>query len=478
MQNPNLKYGCVIAGTHSGAGKTTWSLALMALARKKGLEVQPFKVGPDYIDPGFHHAICHPRRSRNLDLYLLSENTVKETFLRHTENSEMAIIEGVMGLYDGKGASGQEGSTAQMAKFLNLPVFLVIDGSGMAGSAAALVLGFQKFDSDLKLAGILINRVGSEGHYQWLKRSIEEKTGIPCLGYLPKDNFLSIGERHLGLMTAQEVDKKLEKAQHAASSLESRFDWKSFMKITRTEKSEIASLTSFARKDNVVIARRPKADEAISVSRIGIAYDAAFSFYYEDNFDLLKQAGAELVFFSPLKDSQLPENLNLLYLGGGFPELYTHPLSENQGMMAAIRDFYHSGGFIYAECGGLMFLAEALIDSTGREFAMAGLIPGKVRMMERLQNFGYHEVRVTQGNFLFPEGQILRSHEFHYSSWDQEGKVPALYEIGTRREGFQGERLIASYQHLHFGSAPGIARQMAGIRSWKKNFILQPAPIN
>ncbi|MBI3313102.1 MAG: cobyrinate a,c-diamide synthase [Candidatus Omnitrophica bacterium] len=476
MSNPEF-HGCVIAGTHSGAGKTTWSLALMALAKRKGLTVQPFKIGPDYIDPGFHHVVCHPRRSRNLDLFLLSENTVKQTFSDHTADADVAIVEGVMGLYDGKGATGEIGSTAQMAKLLNLPVFLVMDGSGMATSAAALVLGFQKFDSDLKLSGILINRVGSESHFNWLKRAIEEKTGIPCLGYLPKEESLAIGERHLGLVTAGEVQGKLEKTERAASLLETRFDWNRFLKICHCEP---AGRSNLALKEGLL--RRPtgapRNDDALSGgARIGVAYDEAFSFYYEDNFDLLKKEGAELIFFSPLKDTSLPD-ADLLYLGGGFPEIHAETLSKNHRMLEALRNFYREGGFIYAECGGLMLLAEALINSEGEEFQMAGLIPGKVRMTGKLQNFGYHEFRTLGESFIFPKGMVLRSHEFHYSSWDEEGKVPAVYELGERREGFFDERLIASYQHLHFCFSPDIARNMAQVKSWKKNFISHPTPIN
>ena len=233
----------LIAGTHSGAGKTTWSLALMALAREKGLTVQPFKVGPDYIDPGFHHQVCLPRKSRNLDLYFLSEEGVKESFRKNSQSAGLAVVEGVMGLFDGKGVSGGEGSSAHIAKLLELPVFLVIDGSAMAASAAALVLGFQQFDPELKLSGIFINRVNHERHFALLKQAIEAKTGIPVLGYLPKEESLGIPERHLGLTTALESSGTLEKIKHAAELLHSRLDWDRFLTVSVVAREKRSGLS-------------------------------------------------------------------------------------------------------------------------------------------------------------------------------------------------------------------------------------------
>lgn len=438
----------MIAGTHSSVGKTTWSLALAALAKRRGLRVQLFKAGPDYIDTGFHHQVCAPRKSRNLDLFLLSREEVKSTFCRNTVDADLAIVEGMMGLYDGKNASGHEGSSAELAKLLYLPVFLVVDGSGLATSAAAVVLGFQKFDPELNLAGILFNGVKSEGHFRWLKRAVEEKTGIACLGYLPHEEALKIPERHLGLKTAVEMPGVKAKAEQAAMLLEKHFDWSRFCTVSRMKRYVCSS------QRHVPLVSHP-------CFRVGVAYDRAFSFYYEDNFDLLKQAGAEIVFFSPLNDHVLPERPDLLYLGGGFPELYAPGLSENHEMIRLIREFYQGGGFIYAECGGLIYLSEAFYDSSGKRYPFVGFIPGTVRMTDRLQNFGYHELTALSDTFLFPAGKKLRSHEFHYSVWEHSGSFPLAYRIGERQDGFVRERLLASYQHLHFGSDETLVKTLA-----------------
>jgi cobyrinic acid a,c-diamide synthase len=446
-----MKFAAMIAGTHSSVGKTTWALALMALAKEKGLSVQPFKSGPDYIDPSFHSQICAPRKSRNLDLFLLSENEVKNSFARNTADCDIAIVEGMMGLFDGKSITGQEGSSAEIAKLLNLPVFLVLDGSGLATSAAAIVLGFKAYDPSLKLAGVLINRVKSERHFDWLKQAIESKTGVPCLGYLPPDEELKIPERHLGLTTAIEMREKLGKISHAAELLKSRFDWESFLRCTEYRVQRTA-------KEHTQNAARPTQNELNC--RIGVAYDTAFSFYYEDNFDLLRQAGAELIFFSPIQDQKIPADLDLLYFGGGFPEVYAAKLSENQSLIESVQDFYKDGGLIYAECGGFIYLTQAFENLEGKKFPLVGLIPGTIKMADRLQNFGYKELECLTDTFLFEAGQRLRSHEFHYSQWLTDQKSAFVYGIGERREGFWDGQVLASYQHLHFATDPKLVERL------------------
>ena len=436
-------HAAVLAGTHSSVGKTTWALGLMGFARRRGLEVQPFKVGPDYIDPGFHTRVCHPRKSRNLDRFFLSEDYLKESFAKNAAASQLALIEGVMGLYDGRSPVSEEGSSAEMAKILGLPVFLVLDGAGLARSAAAVVKGFQSFDPRLELAGVFLNRVGSEGHFRWLREPIEKETGIPVLGWLPEEGGVSIPERHLGLQTAAEEDFLDEKLVHLINLLEGRLDFDRFLKLSEIERpSSQAPLGEFQK-----------------VCRIGVAHDRAFSFYYEDNFDLLQAAGAELVFFSALEDRSLPNDLDALYLGGGFPELYAPRLSENQTMKDSIRNFYREGGLIYAECGGLIYLTEAFLDSEEKVFPFLGLLPGKVRMTKRLQNFGYHEMEAAADTFLFRKGERLRSHEFHYSVWETpEARFPQPYRIKDRGEGFFDGQILASYQHLHFGQSQELSK--------------------
>lgn len=441
----------MIAGTHSGAGKTTWTLALMALARKKGLSVQPFKAGPDYIDPGFHHKVCEPRKSRNLDLFLLSPENVRECYARNAGSADLAVVEGVMGLFDGKSPSTEQGSSAQLAKCLGIPVFLVIDGSGMASSAAAVSLGFKSFDPGVNIAGVLINRVNSERHFNWLKEAIESKTGLPCLGYLPRDPEFSIPERHLGLTTASETPGMLKKIEKAVLFLEAHLDWEKFLLACETKKPVIPAPYQAVRKP---------------VCKIAAAYDPAFSFYYEDNFDLLREAGAEISFFSPMNNAELPPGRDLLYLGGGFPEIHAEKLSQNVRMLESIRKFHESGGLVYAECGGFIYLTEAFINSKDQKFPLVGLVTGVIRMADKLQNFGYKELTSLQDTFLFAKGTKLRSHEFHYSVWEDGDAARAVYQIGERREGFCGDRVIASYQHLHFGSAPELAANL--VRACRK----------
>ena len=458
-------HACLIAGTHSGAGKTLWTLALSRLARRKGLTVQPYKAGPDYIDTGFHHAVAAPRKSRNLDLFLLSEKEVKKIFQTHAQESNFAIVEGVMGLFDGVTPLG-EGETAKLAKLLKLPVLLVVDGASYASSLAALVLGFQKMDPDLNLAGVLINRLQSDGHFDWLKKSVEGKTGVPCLGWLPSEETFSIPERHLGLTTAVEMPGWMQKIENAADQLEKSLDWNHFLKVTKAERPAldvIASPGGAKQSQSLGIASSaapPRNDKSITACSIGVAYDEAFSFYYEDNLDYLRTAGARLVFFSPLHDAGLPENLDLLYFGGGFPEMHATGLSQNSKMMQSIRDFRQNEGFIYAECGGLIYLTEAFFDKSGKQFPLAGLIPGRIRMTGKLQHFGYHEMTGVCDSFLFQKGQKLRSHEFHYSIWENSGLESPVYKIGERLEGWAQDRLVASYQHLHFGTDPEMAKRL------------------
>ena len=433
----------VIAGTHSSVGKTTWSLALMAFFRKKGLTVQPFKIGPDYIDTGFHHLVCRPRKSRNLDRFFLSETYLKDCFKKNSAGADLALVEGVMGLFDGRSPLSEESSTAEMAKLLRLPVFLVIDGAGLARSAAALVKGYQSFDPDLTLKGVLINRVGSEGHFKWLKESIEKETKVPVLGWLPNDASVSIPERHLGLRTVMEEEAIQEKLKKMAELLEGRFDEAHFLELSQGA----PRLTSTDRPLNQTVQ-----------CRIGVASDRAFSFYYEDNFDLLRAAGAELIFFSPMADAGLPEDLDGLYFGGGFPEIYARDLSANERMKSAIRKFHEDGGIIYSECGGLIYLAEFFVDREGNALSLVGLLPGTIRMTDRLQHFGYHEMECRVLTFLSPQGKKLRSHEFHYSSWTVESRnFVEPYQIQARTDGFYDGRLLASYQHLHFGQDPELA---------------------
>jgi cobyrinic acid a,c-diamide synthase len=336
----------MVAGTASGVGKTTIALTLMAMLRERGLNVQPFKCGPDFLDTGHHGAICG-RASRNLDTWMLDRETNRAIFLSASRNADAAIVEGMMGLYDGVAGGGEDGSAAQIAKLLALPVVLVIDAGKSARSIAAVVKGFESFDPAVRFAGIVLNHVGSDQHYSLLETAIRSVTTTPLLGYLPMEAAIAISERHLGLHTVEET-ASVENRRAALSLAGSRhLNIKPLLGL---------SWSGAAAKSEVVPAQCSEQKRV----RIGVARDKAFSFYYEDNFDLLRENGAEIVAFSPLSDSVFPQNLDALYLGGGYPELYADALSRNAPMLAGIRALAEAGKPVYAECGGMIYLGRAL----------------------------------------------------------------------------------------------------------------------
>lgn len=448
--NPDQIRGLVIAGTQSGVGKTTVTLGLLYALRRRGLLVQPFKVGPDFIDPG-HHSRAAGRVSRNLDGWMLTQDANLALFRRHASQSQVAVVEGVMGLFDGYDGLSEAGSTAQMAKWLGLPVLLVVDARAMARSAAALVHGFASFDPDLKLAGVVFNRVGGAAHLQYLKQALSQVPEVRCLGGLPRDQELAIPERHLGLTTAEDHPLEEEHLGHLAEVLEKHLDLDGLLASLPT--------LSFA----------PEAPEAATAPavRLGVARDRAFCFYYPENLELLAQSGAELVAFSPLTDRELPENLHGLYLGGGYPELFAAQLAANDGLKRSLAAQAAAGLPIYAECGGLMYLCEEIQDLEGRRYPMVGLLPLKVRMLKRLRALGYREITLTANGLLGPAGTKARGHEFHYSEIAAEtGVLPRLYRVTPRQgqeappEGFWVKNVLASYVHLHFASNPEVARQL------------------
>jgi len=415
----------VIAGTHSGVGKTTVATALMAALARRGLAVQPFKVGPDFIDPGFHEAACG-RVSRNLDGWMLSRDTNLQVFARACKGADVAVVEGVMGVFDGSSAASDEGSTAEMAKWLGAPVVLVVDASAMARSAAAVVRGFESFDSELDMAGVFFNRIGGKGHAEILRVACAGR----ALGFLPAREGIAVGSRHLGLRLASEVLDAGRLAEMAAW-VEADVDLEGLLKVARERSRGIdAPAAAPARRG--------------TRSRIAVARDAAFCFYYQDNLELLEACGAELVEFSPICDQRLPADIGGIYLGGGYPELHAARLAENREIIDAIRAFAAGGGAVYAECGGFMYLTEAIVDLEGREHAMAGIFPTRARMQPRLAALGYVE---ADGG--------LRGHEFRYSDIDP---MPAWVERCEAR-GYRVGGAVGRYVHLHFLSRPDFAEE-------------------
>jgi cobyrinic acid a,c-diamide synthase len=444
----------VVAGVASGVGKTTFTIGLLEALRRRGLRVQPFKVGPDFIDPGFH-ALVAGRPSHNLDGWMCSREHVRATVARHAADADVALVEGVMGCFDGRGAASDEGSTAEVAKWLGAPVVLVVDAKAMARSAGAIVLGFERFDPDLDLAGVVFNRVASETHWNWLREAVAARCRAAPLGFLPRRDSLALPERHLGLVTAAEHGLPPTLLDELSSAVEATVDVGRLLSLARSQ--VVPAPDAFAGMPALT------GPDASDPPRIGIARDLAFQFYYPANLDLLRAAGAELVFWSPLDDPDLPD-VDALYLGGGYPEVHAGRLAANAPMREAVRAFAAAGRPVYAECGGLLYLAEALEDERGVLQPMAGVLPTVGRLGPKRLTLGYAEVELTRSTLLGPAGTVARGHEFHASRIDPvPERVPRAYTVRMSRggppraEGYLLGETLMSYVHLHFGSNPRVA---------------------
>lgn len=438
----------VIAGTHSGVGKTTVALGIMAALRRRGLSVQPFKVGPDFIDPGHHKTVCG-LPSRNLDGWMMGRAAARRTFAEHSGTADVALIEGVMGLFDGSRGSRDDGSTAQMARWLHAPVVLVMDVRGMAGSAAALLHGFQHYDRRVNIAGVILNRTGSADHYRWLKTTIENHCRLPVIGYLAADDSLRIPERHLGLVSAGEFVLKKKFIGRLAALFEDSLDLDLLLRIS----------TPPGRMSRNLPRAQPASRRPAPPVKIGVALDQAFFFYYQDNLDILRQMGAELVYFSPLHGRTLPLNLAGIYIGGGYPELYAPALESNGAMRRELKRFADDGGVIYAECGGLMYLGRAIRTFDHKRYAMVGIFPFTAAMQARLTRLGYYTVRALRSTMLARRGDHARGHQFRYSALEGRGTLTgdafSLSKGGggrPLRDGFRYRNVLAQYVHIHFAS--------------------------
>ncbi len=440
----------IIAGTKSGCGKTMVALGLMAALGRRGLKVAPFKVGPDFIDPG-HHGRITGTASRNLDGWMLSEQYNRRCFARGAAGADIAVVEGVMGLFDGYDGKSEAGSTAQMAKWLGLPVLLVVDAASMARSAAALVAGFENFDPSLRYAGVVFNNLGSQRHLDYLEQALDGQVKMPCLGGILRDDALVIPERHLGLVTREDH----------------RLDEKSVGRLAQVVENslELESLLGQLPEIELPLAKgNPRRADPKSAVRIAVARDNAFCFYYPDNLELLEDAGAELVSFSPVLDRDLPPDIDGMYLGGGYPELHAERLTQNRRMRNRIREESSRGLPIYGECGGFMYLGEELYDLDGRRHPMSGCFPIASRMSPRLKALGYREITLEEDTVIGRRDLVVRGHEFHYSELIRcGGDVTTVYRITDRAgmdkapEGYWVHRTLGSYNHLHFGSQPAAA---------------------
>jgi len=444
----NETRGVVIAGATSGVGKTTIATGIVGALARRGLRVQPFKAGPDYIDPSYHTVVAG-RPSRNLDTWMLPLENVAEIFGRAGSDANVSGVEGVMGLYDGHSISGETGSTAELAKVLGLPVLLVLDASGTARSIGAIALGYKSFDPELNLAGIIFNGIGSENHYQMCREAVTNATGLASLGYLPKRNDLVLPERHLGLVPMAETPAAEEFFGKLITQVEMTIDL-----------DKILAIAAEAIPPKAIAGLFPEEQEPKQV-RMAVARDRAFSFYYQDNLDLLESWGTELVTFSPLSDKSLPQDIDGIYLGGGFPEMYAGELAQNSSMLASVKQASESGLPIYAECGGFMYLGHSLRDLDGRDYSMVGALPIASCIEGTRLMLGYRTVRALADGPILKSGEEIRGHEFHWSRIDSEPDQEAAYLIleQNRREGFQRGNLLASYIHLHFASCNGLAQR-------------------
>ena len=450
--------GFLVAGTSSGVGKTTVTLALLAAIRRRGHAVQPFKGGPDFLDTG-HLTRIAGRAARNVDTWMLTPEANQSVVHEASRGADAIVIEGMMGLFDGKDGLTERGSSAEIAKLFKLPVLLVLDAGKSARSIAAVVLGFELFDPGLTIAGVILNRAASERHYLMLRAAIELTCKTPVLGWLPREPSIAVPERHLGLHTAEETD-------HSATI--------EILCTLAETYLDLDRILALERADELTPAAAPIVLHDTEPLRIGVARDKAFSFYYEDNLDLLRQHGATIVPFSPLNDAGLPPDLDALYLGGGYPELHAAQLATNISILADLRAFAATERPIYAECGGMIYLSQHLTTADGAHHPLAGLLPLAFEMTGKLVSFGYVTVTLKEDCLLGTRGTILRGHSFHYSRLLDTPSLTTAYDVQyslsgrSEDEGYRLGSILASYIHLHFRTHPGIAAHfLATLRAAK-----------
>ncbi|MEI8174162.1 MAG: cobyrinate a,c-diamide synthase [Deltaproteobacteria bacterium] len=452
----------VIAGTHSGVGKTSLTLAVVAALRKHGLRVQTFKVGPDFLDPSYL-ALASGRPCYNLDGWMAGRDYVCGLFARASEDADISVIEGVMGLFDGADPDSSEGSTAEIARWLDASVLLVVDAGGIARSIAAVVKGYAEFEADLNVVGVIANRCGSERHASWLAASLAAASLPPLVGAIPTDGLPHLPSRHLGLVTADSGNLSRAVLDGLGDAFERYASIDEIIKTARNAPSLDLQSITFPPPVGGIEGGGETGNQTKRVS-IGVAYDSAFHFYYRDLFDELELAGCTLTFFSPIADSRLPEGLDALYIGGGYPEAHAAALAANREMLSDIREFASSGRAVYAECGGLMYLCRNLETQEGIIYPMVGVIPASTRMLDRLKSLAYVDVKLNADSLWGARGATLRGHEFHYSELTSDPtentEWTTVYTLKRRRsddatqEGFQNGRVLASYTHLHLASHP------------------------
>jgi cobyrinic acid a,c-diamide synthase len=429
----------VVAGVSSGVGKTTVATGLMAALRARGLRVASAKVGPDFIDPGYH-ALATGRPGRNLDAWMSGAAAVPGLAARAAGDADVLVVEGVMGMFDGAG-DGTPSSTAAVAAMLGAPILLVVDAGAMSGSVAALVHGFASFDDAVEVAGVVLNRVGSDGHEAML-RSALAPLGVPVVGSLRRDDSLTWRDRHLGLVPVVEQPRAVAHSlDRLAAAVDTSIDLEAVMGIARAAPA--------------VSACAVEQPQRVGRARIAVASGPAFAFVYRDNLEALAAAGAEIVPIDPFEDPSLPEAVDGLYVGGGFPEVFVERLAANASLLDDVRTKVGRGLVTWAECGGLLWLARSL---DGR--SLVGAVDADARMTDRL-TIGYRAITVRTANPIGDAGAQLRGHEFHHSTTDPLGSALELHAAGgSVRAGFASSTLVASYVHLHLGASPEVAERI------------------
>lgn len=453
----------LIGGVQSGVGKTALTLSIVAGLKRRGLKVQTFKAGPDFLDPT-HLAMASGRPCYNLDGWMGGRDHVERLFARVTRDADLAVIEGVMGLFDGAEPRGLEGSSAEIADWLQAPVLLVVNAHGMARSLAALVAGYAGFEKAVRVDGVIANFCGSERHQALLAESLAAAGLPPLVGAIPRGGLPEMRSRHLGLVSADPSENLTPAILDALADAAERL-------------LSLDEILRLARQAPSLSLPLPEWDPVPERIRLGVAHDQAFHFYYQDLFDELGRRGCALVRFSPLRDACLPQGIDGLYLGGGYPEEFAAALSANGGMLESIRRFAASGRPLYAECGGLIYLCRAITTKEGKKYPLLGLLPAEARMLDRRKFLGYVEVTLKEDSLWGKAGDMLRGHEFHYSELlsdpaGQGGWSPA-YHLQRRRhgsqaeEGFQHGRMLASYVHLHLASRPEAMGRFIEMCAWK-----------
>ena len=454
--------GFIIGGTHSGCGKTTVTMGLIRALKNRGFKIQAWKSGPDYIDPGFH-SLASGSICRNLDTMILSDSAVKEIYGR--QKSDISIIEGVMGLFDGAGGLDERGSAAHLAKLLGLPVILVIDAKAMARSAGAIALGFANFDKDVKIAGFIMNHVGSDSHYKMLKEAIEERTGLPVLGRLTRDKKIQIPERHLGLIPDWDNENINRVLENLTEQIEKYIDMEAICYISgRSRTLEIGEKKIFSQKTGK--------DPFV---KIAVARDKAFHFYYEDNLDLLRHYGAEIVFFSPISDAAIPSDVSAVYLGGGYPELFAKELSGNSSLINNIRELCEKDLPVYGECGGFMYLTEGVLNEKDVFFPLLNLLPGKARLGKKLRSLGYCQTQLKTDSIIGKKSSLIMGHVFHWADLEDcntnnEKAFTVTKGEKVLEEGYMYKNVLGSWVHHHFASNPTMAESLVDAAEKYRNY--------